>query len=330
MATEQLTPTRETMPGGATVGRLYMTGDLRALTGLPRTHMDFYLREGLVQPTLRTGSGYLLFDDAELETLRAVLRRGWVFLIPLGLLVYTLMIAVWDAGRAGIAAAVLTLIVGVVGRETRPTVAAVVRSVLDTGRILLDLVAISALAGLVIGALQLSGFTSKLPIVLTTLAGGDALGLLVLSALVCVVLGMSLPTVVVYVTLAVLVAPALAQLGIAPLAAHLFLFYFGMLSLITWALIIVVTVKYVFVVMRADNHGEGGVLALMALVSQEASIPARRRNVYVVLGMLGAALFYGDCLLTPAISVLSAVEGLNVATPAFEPVVLPIAMAGRA
>ena len=100
----------------------------------------------------------------------------------------------------------------------------------------------------------------------------------------------------------------------------------GMLSLITWALIIVVTIKYVIVVMRADNHGEGGVLALMALVCREAGISERRRNVYVILGMLGAALFYGDCLLTPAISVLSAVEGLNVATPAFQPVILPIAM----
>jgi KUP system potassium uptake protein len=101
----------------------------------------------------------------------------------------------------------------------------------------------------------------------------------------------------------------------------------GMLSLITWALIIVVTVKYVIVVMRADNRGEGGVLALMALVSSERGISERRRNVYVILGMLGAALFYGDCLLTPAISVLSAVEGLNVATPAFQPMILPIAMA---
>ncbi len=63
-------PVRETMPAG----RLYMTGDLRALTGLPRTHMDFYLREGIIQPTTRTGSGYLLFDQAELEILRAVLR----------------------------------------------------------------------------------------------------------------------------------------------------------------------------------------------------------------------------------------------------------------
>jgi KUP system potassium uptake protein len=101
----------------------------------------------------------------------------------------------------------------------------------------------------------------------------------------------------------------------------------GMLSLITWALVIVVTVKYVFVVMRADNHGEGGVLALMALVSQEPGISRRRRNFYVTLGMLGAALFYGDCLLTPAISVLSAVEGLNVATPALQPMILPIAVA---
>jgi KUP system potassium uptake protein len=101
----------------------------------------------------------------------------------------------------------------------------------------------------------------------------------------------------------------------------------GMLSMITWALIIVVTLKYVIVVMRADNRGEGGVLALMALVSSEPGISARRRNAYVILGMLGAALFYGDCLLTPAISVLSAVEGLNVATPAFQPVILPIAMA---
>jgi DNA-binding transcriptional MerR regulator len=58
----------------APAGRLYLTSDLRALTGLPRTHMDFYLREGIIRPTTRTGSGYLLFDETELETLRAVLR----------------------------------------------------------------------------------------------------------------------------------------------------------------------------------------------------------------------------------------------------------------
>jgi DNA-binding transcriptional MerR regulator len=70
----QLQAPASPMPGSLPIGRLYMTGDLRALTGLPRTHMDFYLREGIIQPTTRTGSGYLLFDHAELETLRAVLR----------------------------------------------------------------------------------------------------------------------------------------------------------------------------------------------------------------------------------------------------------------
>src|SRR5206468_9190093 len=98
------------------------------------------------------------------------------------------------------------------------------------------------------------------------------------------------------------------------------------LSLITWALIVVVTLKYVVVVMRADNHGEGGVLALMALVSRQEGITPGRRRLYLMIGVAGAALFYGDCLLTPAISVLSAVEGLNVATPDFAPLVMPISI----
>jgi KUP system potassium uptake protein len=100
----------------------------------------------------------------------------------------------------------------------------------------------------------------------------------------------------------------------------------GILSLITWALIVVVTLKYVMVVMRADNRGEGGVLALMALVSRRTGISASRRTLYLTLGMAGAALFYGDCLLTPAVSVLSAVEGLQTATPALEPLVIPISL----
>jgi KUP system potassium uptake protein len=100
----------------------------------------------------------------------------------------------------------------------------------------------------------------------------------------------------------------------------------GILSLVTWALIIVVTLKYVMVVMRADNRGEGGVLALMALVSRRSGISAGRRNFYLMLGMAGAALFYGDCLLTPAVSVLSAVEGLELGAPGIEPLVIPISL----
>ena len=169
----------------------------------------------------------------QIPSFAGVLRLGWVFLIPLGFLIYGLMFANWEAGRAGIAAVVLTFLVGALQRETRPNWRKIITAVEDTGRTLLDIVVITALAGLVIGALQLSGLTFKLSLILVSLSGGNVLLLLALTALVCILLGMSLPTAVVYITLAVLVGPALAQLGIDPLAAHLFLFYFGMLSLIT-------------------------------------------------------------------------------------------------
>jgi TRAP transporter 4TM/12TM fusion protein len=169
----------------------------------------------------------------QLPRLGEVLGRGWVFLAPLAVLVATLMLGNWEAGKAGMLAVGVTFLAGALRRSTRPTWRSVVAILESTGRTMLELIAITTLAGIVIGSLQLSGFTSKLPIVLTSLAGGNALALLVITALVCILLGMSLPTTVVYVTLAVLVAPALAQLGIVPLAAHLFLFYFGMLSLIT-------------------------------------------------------------------------------------------------
>lgn len=100
----------------------------------------------------------------------------------------------------------------------------------------------------------------------------------------------------------------------------------GILSLITWGLVGVVTLKYVVLLMRADNRGEGGVLALMALVSGSGTVASRRRRIYIALGIAGAALFYGDCILTPAISVLSAVEGLKVATSAFDHYIVPITL----
>lgn len=96
----------------------------------------------------------------------------------------------------------------------------------------------------------------------------------------------------------------------------------GILSLVFWALMIVVTGKYVSFVMRADNKGEGGIMALMALALRSAEEGTLRRRAIVVLGLFGAALFYGDGVVTPAISVLSAVEGLEVITPAFQPLSL--------
>jgi KUP system potassium uptake protein len=98
----------------------------------------------------------------------------------------------------------------------------------------------------------------------------------------------------------------------------------GVLSLIFWALTLLISIKYLLFVMRADNKGEGGVLALIALVSQSPDARRRSRAVLIGLGLFGAALLYGDGMLTPAISVLSAVEGLHIATDVFDPYVVPL------
>lgn len=110
----------------------------------------------------------------------------------------------------------------------------------------------------------------------------------------------------------------------------------GVLSIVFWSLVLIVSIKYLVFVLRADNRGEGGVLALMALAHPERrttlgmvredrrQMASLRRRVFVLLGLFGAALLYGDGMLTPTVSVLSAIEGLKVATPVFEPFVLPI------
>ena len=97
----------------------------------------------------------------------------------------------------------------------------------------------------------------------------------------------------------------------------------GLLSLVFWALMVIVTIKYVCFVMRADNDGEGGIIALLGLASS-AEVDEGRRRWLVLIGLAGAALFYGDGMITPAISVLSAVEGLEVATPLLKPYVVPL------
>ena len=100
----------------------------------------------------------------------------------------------------------------------------------------------------------------------------------------------------------------------------------GILSLVFWALMAVVSGKYVSFITRADNRGEGGIMALMALALRQQKPGSTGRNVIVILGLFGAALFYGDGVITPAISVLSAVEGLGIVTPALERFVIPLAL----
>jgi KUP system potassium uptake protein len=100
----------------------------------------------------------------------------------------------------------------------------------------------------------------------------------------------------------------------------------GVLSLILWALIMVVTVKYVAFVMRADNHGEGGIMALIALAGQQAGQDQRKQRFIMFAGIIGACMFFADGMITPAISVLSAVEGLELAAPQLHSMIIPITL----
>jgi hypothetical protein len=97
------------------------------------------------------------------------------------------------------------------------------------------------------------------------------------------------------------------------------------LSLVFWAITLVVAIKYVVVVMRADNQGEGGTMALLSLALPAAG---RYRGLVLIVGLAGASLFFGDAMITPAISVLSAVEGMNIVTPLFEPYIVPMSWQG--
>jgi KUP system potassium uptake protein len=112
------------------------------------------------------------------------------------------------------------------------------------------------------------------------------------------------------------------EYGILPTRENVY----GILSLIVWALLLVVTVKYIVFIMRADNRGEGGILAMLALILQKEPGKHSRRFLMIALGLMGAALLYGDGMITPAISVLSAMEGLTVVSENFQPAVVPLSV----
>ena len=113
------------------------------------------------------------------------------------------------------------------------------------------------------------------------------------------------------------------EYGLTPTADNVY----GVLSLILWSLILVVSFKYILYIMRADNRGEGGILAMLALILKKDTQRRKGRAVLIALGLFGAALLYGDGIITPAISVLSAMEGLKVVSPAFESAVVPLTVA---
>ncbi len=167
-----------------------------------------------------------------------VVKSGWHFPIPLAFLIATLA---WPEHfqipieRAAVYATgiliVLCLAFGYRGMRVTPR--QMLRAILDTGRAALDIVLIGAAAGMVVGALSISGISFGLTLQLITLAGGNLFLLLLLTAIISIILGMGMPTVSVYVLTASLLAPSIIKLGVSPMAAHMYVMYFGMLSMIT-------------------------------------------------------------------------------------------------
>jgi TRAP transporter 4TM/12TM fusion protein len=174
-------------------------------------------------------------EGVPVQRARAVLRAGWIFLLPFVLLFVALIRFNMPAEYAALLASALLILLAMavpVGGQ-RMSAAAAWDAVLSTGRVVLDLVVIAAAAGLLIGVLNLTGLAFGLTNLLLTAAGNSLPALLVMSAVIALILGMGVPTVGVYVITATLVAPALVQAGLLPMQAHLFVLYFGMLSMIT-------------------------------------------------------------------------------------------------
>ncbi len=170
---------------------------------------------------------------SELPRLRETLRQGWVFLLPFVILIYLLMVENFPASVSGIAAVLSMLVVAQIFGTHRFGLRGTVDLLRRTGRAMLGIVVVCALAGIVIGALSLSGILFKMTLILSSLTFGHPIILLGIVAVICVILGMGLPSIVIYVLLSVLIAPALVEFGIPKISAHLFIYYFGMLSMIT-------------------------------------------------------------------------------------------------
>jgi TRAP transporter 4TM/12TM fusion protein len=170
---------------------------------------------------------------AELPHFLRVMRRSAGFVIPLMVLIVLMFFLNRRAEEAGLLATLSAIIVGVFMPGIRVGPREIFQMLISMGRSMLEIAAITGLAGVVIGILQLTGLGFTLTLTLLNLGHDSAVLLLILTAIVSMILGMGMPTTAVYVLLAVLVAPGLSKLGILPIAAHLFIFYFGMLSMVT-------------------------------------------------------------------------------------------------
>jgi len=169
----------------------------------------------------------------QLPPLRGTLGQSYLFIIPLAALIYALFILYLAPGKAALFAGASILLVSFFPLQTRFRLSWILEALEKTGEGLLEITMVVAVAGLIIGVIQFSGLGFILPVILGRLAGGNLFLLLIIIGIANIILGMGMPTVAVYVLLAVLMAPALIQLGVGVLAAHLFILYYGILSMIT-------------------------------------------------------------------------------------------------
>ena len=174
-------------------------------------------------------------DPALIPSKRKVLQQGWIFIIPFAAVILALFSFNQRPETAALWGALGALIVGVLKgyKGKRMGAKDILGSLEETGHSIVDIIMIGAAAGFIIGILNITGLGFGLTYFLVELGQGNLFLLLVISAVVCIVLGMGMPTVGVYLLLAVLVAPSLIQVGVEPIAAHLFIFYLGMMSMVT-------------------------------------------------------------------------------------------------
>ncbi len=179
--------------------------------------------------------GLVSVDMKDVPPVRQVLKQGWHFLLPFAVLVYGLFWLNWSPERAALAAAAVLIVTGpTLGYgDKRLKLGDIGRALRATGLVSLDLLMITAAAGFIIGVLNVTGLSFALTLLLVEIGKNSLWLLLVLAALVSIILGMGMPTVGVYVLLAALIAPAMVKIGVSPMASHMFVMYFGMMSMIT-------------------------------------------------------------------------------------------------
>jgi TRAP transporter 4TM/12TM fusion protein len=187
-----------------------------------------------VQVDLEAGrTGITRVPEKEIPSLVGVLQKGWIFIVPIAVIVYLLFFLNLEAGKAAYYAAAATIPASFLRRDSRINLRKILLILEGTGQALLEVAVVCAVAGIVIGALTLTGLAFIFTLFVDMMGTSNTFYILILTGIVSLVLGMGMPTTAVYVIVALTVAPALTKLGIQPLAAHMFVFYYAMLSMIT-------------------------------------------------------------------------------------------------